>query len=138
MTDDPKPGRERQPRGTRKAGNRFNLVLVPAVSAALLAFGCDHPSSSPARTIRVCVDPDGRRLPDVECSYDHFVDTSSFHRWYSTSGVYYPPIGAYIGGAAFRSTGGFGGFHSGLHSTGAHGISRGGFGSSAHAHGAGG
>ncbi len=107
------------PRPRRR--NRFQLVLVPAVSAALLAFGCDR---SPGASTRICVDPQGRRLSDDQCRDDHY--PSSFHHWYYVSGGGVP-IGGFVHSSSFRSSGSrFGS------------VSRGGFGSSAHASGAGG
>jgi hypothetical protein len=105
-------------RKTRPRRNRFQLVLVPAVSAALLAFGCDRPTAS----TRICIDPQGRRLPDDQCRNDRY--PSSFHHWYYVSGGGVP-IGAFVhGGSSFRSSASRSGS-----------VSRGGFGSSAHASG---
>jgi hypothetical protein len=110
--------KDRLPRRHRK---RFRLVLVPAVSAALLAFGCDR---SPAST-RVCVDAQGRRLPDDQCRDTR--SQSSFHHWYYGSRGGAVPIGAFVHGSS-----------SNFHSSSASHVSRGGFGSSAHASGVGG
>jgi hypothetical protein len=107
---------DRRPRRRR---NRFQLVLVPAVSAALLAFGCDR-SQTP---VKICVDPQGRRLPDGQCWADDRVP-STFHHWYRASGAGAIPVGAFIHSSS--------GFHSSFHSS--HSVSRGGFGSSAHSH----
>ena len=88
-------------------GNRFKLVLVPAVSAALLALGCND-SGAPAGGT-VCVDANGRRVSDDRCTGAN----RSFYHWYHASGG--------SSGAAAGSR--------------AHGesrVSRGGFGSSAH------
>ena len=109
--NDPKP---------RPRRNRFQLVLVPAVSAALLAFGCDRPTASN----RICVDPQGRRLPDDACRDDRY--PSTFHHWYYVSGGGVP-IGGFVHSSSFRSSGSRSGS-----------VSRGGFGSSAHASGSGG
>jgi hypothetical protein len=103
----------------RKSRNRFKLVLVPAVSAALLAFGCNGPQTS----ARVCVDQDGRRLPDDQCRDPRY--RSSFHHWYYMShGGVTPAVGAYVLGRSSASR-----------SSGVGSVSRGGFGSSAHASG---
>jgi hypothetical protein len=115
MTDDSK--RERKPR------NRFNLALVPAVSAALVAFGCGpsprQSTPQPAAATAPCTDAQGNPLPASACANrSHPVSgRSGFHTWYSVGG-----------------TAGFGtGIRGGASST-AHGhITRGGFGSSAHA-----
>ena len=117
MTDDSK--RDRKP------GKGFNLVLVPAVSAALVAFGCGpspQRSSSPTPSLASCVDAQGNPLPAGACTNGSRspASRSTFHHWYSVGG-----------------TAGFGtGVHGGASST-AHGhITRGGFGSSAHSSGA--
>jgi hypothetical protein len=107
-------------RSPRRRRNRFKLVLVPAVSAALLAFGCDR---SPAST-RICVDPQGRRLPDNQCRDPRY--QSSFHHWYHVSSGGAIPVGAFIHGSS-----------SSFHSSPSGHISRGGFGSSAHSSGGG-
>jgi hypothetical protein len=101
--------------------NRFKLVLVPAVSAALLAFGCDR---SPSST-RVCVDAEGRRLPDDQCR--DMRSSNSFHHWYYMSHGGAVPVGAFIHGSS-----------SSFHSSPTGHISRGGFGHSAHVSSAGG
>lgn len=113
---------DRRPRSRR---NRFQLVLVPAVSAALLAFGCNRSQTSQAPG-RICVDPQGRRLPDGQCWDDDRVP-STFHHWYRASGAGAIPVGAFIHSSSS--------FHSSFHSS--HSVSRGGFGSSAHSHSAG-
>ena len=103
-------------RTLRRRRNRFKLVLVPAVSAALLAFGCDR---SPAST-RICVDPQGRRLPDGQCGDPRY--QSGFHHWYYLSRGGVVPVGAFVHGSSSH----FSSSRSGS-------VSRGGFGSSAHA-----
>jgi hypothetical protein len=107
-------------RKSGRARNRFHLVLVPAVSAALLAFGCDRSSTS----TRICVDPQGHRLPDEQCGTGG--TPSSFHHWYYVSRGGVVPVGAFVhsGSSSFHSSHGS--------------ISRGGFGSSAHSSGYGG
>lgn len=119
MADDRK--RDSAPREPR---NRFNLALVPAVSAALLAFGCGpspQKSSSPTPSLASCVDAQGNPLPPGACNPPTTsrspASRTHFHTWYSVGG-----------------TAGFGtGIRGGVSST-AHGhITRGGFGSSAHA-----
>ncbi len=118
MTDDSK--RDRKPR------SRFNLALVPAVSAALVAFGCGpSPRQSaprPAASTVPCTDAQGNPLPPGACNQPGYrpASRSGFHHWYSVGG-----------------TAGFGtGIRDGASST-AHGhVTRGGFGSSARSAGA--
>lgn len=123
MTDDSQP--DRKPR------KGFNLALVPAVSAALIAFGCGpSPQQAPRRSTAPlpaastapCVDAQGNPLPPGACNDPRYrpASRSRFHTWYSVGG-----------------TAGFGrGIHDGASST-AHGhVTRGGFGSSAHSSGA--
>jgi hypothetical protein len=110
-------------RRPQKPRNRFKLVLVPAVSAALLAFGCDGSRTS----TRVCVDQQGRRLPDDQCRDNRY--RSSFHHWYYvTGGGAMPPFGATVRGGSSSSG-------SSSPASGFSSVSRGGFGSSAHASG---
>jgi len=117
MTDDSQ--RDRRPR------KGFNLALVPAVSAALIAFGCGpspQRSSPPAPAVASCVDAQGNPLPPGACNDPRYrpASRSRFHHWYS------------VGGTAGFGTG-IHGVHDGASST-AHGhVTRGGFGSSAHA-----
>jgi hypothetical protein len=107
--------------------NRFRLALVPAVSSALLAFGCGQPQPAPpAATVGdsspVCVDSQGRRVPDDRCR-----DRSrTFYHWYYSShgGAVVP-----IGGSSHSFSSG-----SSSHPS---SVTRGGFGSSAHSGGAG-
>jgi hypothetical protein len=111
----------------RKPRNRFNLALVPAVSAALVAFGCGpSPRQStplPAASIAPCTDAQGNPLPASACNNPGNRSPSSrsgFHTWYS------------VGGTAGFGTGVRGGASSTAHGH----VTRGGFGSSAHASGA--
>ena len=114
--------------------NCFRLVLVPAVSSAMLAFGCSRPQATPPTATagdssRVCVDAQGRRVPDDQCRDDRPTSRSpSFYHWYSVSH-----------GGAFVPIGGFAGGHSFSHGSTSHpsSVTRGGFGSSAHSGGAG-
>lgn len=108
---------DRKPRRRR---NRFKLVLVPAVSAALLAFGCDR---TPGST-QVCVDSQGRRLPDDQCRDPRY--QSTFHHWYHVSRGGVVPVGAFVHSSASH-----------FHSSRSGSVSRGGFGSSAHSSGGG-
>jgi hypothetical protein len=87
---------------------------VPAVSAALLAIGCDRQTST-----RICVDPQGHRLPDDLCRSQ---PNSAFHHWYYVSHGGAVPFGALVHGGS-----------SSFHSSRSGSVSRGGFGSSAHA-----
>jgi hypothetical protein len=114
--------------------NRFKLALVPAVSSALLAFGCGRSQQTPPAALvdnssRACVDSQGRRVPDDQCRNDLPTNRSpSFYHWYYGShGGAFVPIGGFVGGHAFSHG------SSSSHSS----VSRGGFGSSAHGHGAG-
>ncbi len=110
----------------RKPRKGFNLALVPAVSAALIAFGCGpsprQTALPAASTPAPCVDSQGNPLPPGACNDPRYrpASRSRFHTWYSVGG-----------------TAGFGrGIHDGASST-AHGhVTRGGFGSSAHSSGA--
>lgn len=100
---------------------KFGLLLVPAISAALLALGCGN-SSGPAAGTRSCVDANGRPVPDSLCD-NRNPGSSHFYHWYHTShgtasGAPYSPA------SQVRSLRG---------SSRPSGISRGGFGSSAHA-----
>jgi len=114
--------------------NRFRLALVPAVSSALLAFGCGRPQQTlPAATAndssRVCIDDQGRRVLDDRCRDDLPTSRSpAFYHWYHSSH-----------GGAIVPIGGFVGSHSFSHGSSSHSssVTRGGFGSSAHGHGAG-
>ena len=111
--------------------NRFKLVLVPAVSTALLAFGCDRPR--PTQNLvdgsRVCIDADGKRVADDQCRDDLPTNRSpTFYHWYHVShGGSFVPIGGFVSGHAFS------------HGSTSHpsSVTRGGFGSSAKSHGAG-
>jgi len=109
--------------------NRFRLALVPAVSSAMLAFGCGQsqpapPAASFSDSSPVCVDSQGRRVPDDRCR-----DRSpTFYHWYHSShGGAFVPIGGSAGGRSFS------------HGSSSHpsSVTRGGFGSSAHSSGAG-
>ncbi|HEV7507495.1 MAG TPA: hypothetical protein VGS07_21600 [Thermoanaerobaculia bacterium] len=113
--------------------NRFSLALVPAVSSALLAFGCGQPQQAPPTATTndspVCVDSQGRRVPDAQCRDDRPTSRSpNFYHWYHRS----------YGGAVVP-IGGFVGSHSFSHGSSSHpsSVTRGGFGSSAHGHGTG-
>lgn len=92
---------------------KFGLLLVPAVSSALLALGCGN-GPAPAAGARSCVDANGRPVPDNLCD-DRNPRSSHFYHWYHTSH-------GTASGASFSSS----------HRS---GINRGGFGSSAHASG---
>jgi hypothetical protein len=115
MTDDSQ--RDRRPR------KGFNLALVPAVSAALIAFGCGpSPRQSaplPAAATAPCVDAQGNPLPPGACNDPryHPASRSRFHTWYS------------VGGTAGFGTGVHGGASSTARQSGH--VTRGGFGSSA-------
>ncbi len=114
--------------------NRFRLALVPAVSSALLAFGCGRQQSQPSALVdnsaRACVDAEGRRVPDGQCRADLPTSRSpSFYHWYYFSrGGTFVPIGGFVGGHSFSH---------GSTSHPSSSVTRGGFGSSAHGHGAG-
>jgi len=101
---------------------KFGLWLVPAVSAALLTLGCGN-GSGPAAGTRSCVDAQGRRVPDNLCD-DRNPSSSRFYHWYHTS---------HSGTAYVSSSSSAAGDHSSSSSSHPSGISRGGFGSSAHA-----
>ncbi|HSS50763.1 MAG TPA: hypothetical protein VLX28_17630 [Thermoanaerobaculia bacterium] len=112
--------------------NRFSLALVPAVSSALLAFGCGRqqqftPTASDSS--RVCIDDQGRRVADDRCRDDLPTSRSpTFYHWYHNSyGGAAVPIGGFIHGHSFS------------HGSTSHpsSVTRGGFGSSAHGHGTG-
>jgi len=114
MTDD--FSRHRKPR------KGFNLVLVPAVSAALVAFGCGpspRQSMTPLPATASCTDAQGNPLPASACNGTSRSSSSrsGFHTWYS------------VGGTAGFGTGVRGGASSTAHGH----VTRGGFGSSAHA-----
>ncbi len=108
---------------------KFGLLLVPAVSAAMLALGCESHPNPQARS-RVCVNPAGQRVPDSECDdRNPSYHTNHFYRWYILShGASVPVFGATVPGAALNSSTGF---HSVSGSSHQSGIHRGGFGSSA-------
>lgn len=94
----------------------FGLLLVPAVSAALLTLGCG--GSDPSR---VCVDAQGRRVSDGECD-DNRPGGHPFTHWYYISH-----------GGSVPAMGGTAGSGSGISgASNPAGVSRGGFGSSAH------
>ena len=57
-------------------GNRFKLILVPAVATALLALGCDPSGGT------FCVDANGQRVPDARCTGKD----RAFYHWYHASG----------------------------------------------------
>jgi len=95
---------------------KLGLLLVPAVSAALLALGCGDDPASGARS-RACVDAQGRRVADNLCN-DRNNGSSGYH-WYHIAH-----------GGSFSSASESHGAASSPHPS---GISRGGFGSSAHA-----
>jgi hypothetical protein len=118
MSDDSQ--RDRKPR------KRFNLALVPAVSAALVAFGCSpSPRQSmtprPAASTAPCTDAQGNPLAPGDCNNPRYrpASRSGFHTWYS------------VGGTAGFGTGIRGGASSTARPSGH--VTRGGFGSSAHA-----
>jgi len=111
--------------GANVKKNPFRLALVPAVSSALLAFGCGQSQPAPPAndSANVCVDGQGRRVPDDRCR-----DRSTFYHWYRGShGGAVVPIGGSAGGHSFS------------HGSSSHpsSVTRGGFGSSAHSSGAG-
>ena len=114
---------------------KFQLKLVPVVASALLTYGCGG-NSSPVPKIRVCLDEQGRRVDDGQCEAPVMLGqpvvnpvSQPFRHWYFVSGGgAAPPVGAFVHGGPFGARSGFHG--SGM---GEHGISRGGFGSSAHA-----
>src|SRR4051812_15541174 len=61
----------------------------------MLAFGCERPQASPptatANGSRVCVDSQGRQVPDAQCRDDR---PRSFYHWYHVShGGSFVPIG---------------------------------------------
>jgi hypothetical protein len=114
--------------------NRFSLALVPAVSSALIAFGCGRSHETPPaglvdNSARACVDAQGRRVADDQCRDDLPTNRSpSFYHWYYGSrGGAFVPIGGFVGGPSFS------------HGSTSHpsSVTRGGFGSSAHGQGAG-
>jgi hypothetical protein len=114
--------------------NRFKLALVPAVSSAMLAFGCARPQQAPPAATaddssRFCVDAQGRRVADDQCRDDRFTRRSpTFYHWYySSHGGAIVPIGGFVGGRSFSSGS----------SSQPSSVTRGGFGSSAHSGGAG-
>jgi len=106
--------------------DRFRLLLVPAVSAAMLAFGCEDTRQAPhgEGSSRICVDPTSQRVGDDRC-----LDTSSrrFYHWYYMSGGGFAPA---VGGFVHATPGG-------SSEGGAGHVGRGGFGSSAHGSGGG-
>jgi len=111
--------------------NRFRLALVPAVSSAMLAFGCGRPQqvSQAAGESLVCIDDQGRRVLDDRCRDDRTTSRSpTFYHWYHIShGGSSVPMGGLVSGHSFS------------HGSSSHpsSVTRGGFGSSAHGHGAG-
>jgi hypothetical protein len=109
--------------------NRFQLALVPAVSSALLAFGCGRPTAATSSdSSRVCIDAQGRRVPDDQCRDDLPSNCSpTFYHWYHNSYVGVVPIGGFVGGHSFS--------HGSTSQPSS--VTRGGFGSSAHGRGAG-
>lgn len=111
---------------------KFGLLLVPAVSAAMLTLGCEsHPKKPEARTVsRVCLDPAGQQVPDIECDdRNPAYHTNHFYHWYVLSHGASVPLGVPASGAALSP-----GFHSTSGSSIRIGIHRGGFGSSARGH----
>jgi hypothetical protein len=106
---------------------------VPAVSSAMLAFGCGQKQAPPAAladdSTRVCVDAQGQRVADAQCRDDRLTNRSTtFYHWYYVShGGAFVPIGGFVGGHSFS------------HGSSSHpsSVTRGGFGSSAHSGGAG-
>jgi hypothetical protein len=110
--------------------NRFKLALVPAVSSALLAFGCGRPqpAATSSDSSRVCIDAQGRRVADDQCRDDFPSNRSpTFYHWYHNSYGGFVPIGGFVSGHSFSPG-------SSSHPS---SVTRGGFGSSAHGHGAG-
>jgi hypothetical protein len=120
---------ENRKRKTTLKTKRFGLLLVPAVSAAMLALGCEsHPD--PRAGSRVCVDAYGRRVPDSECDdRNPSYHTNHFYHWYVIShGASVPVLGGTAPGAALSPSTGFHSVSGPSHRSGIH---RGGFGSSA-------
>jgi hypothetical protein len=119
--------------------NRFRLALVPAVSSAMLAFGCGRPQQAPptataSDSSQVCVDGQGRRVADDQCRDDRpTYRSNTFYHWYHVShGGAMVPIGGAVFGHSFSH-----GSTSQSSSSHRASVSRGGFGSSAHGGGAG-
>lgn len=108
---------------------KFGLLLVPAVSAAMLALGCDSHPNPQARS-RVCVDAYGRRVPDSECDdRNPAYHTNHFYHWYVIShGASIPVFGVPVPGSTLNLSPDT---HSASGPSHRFGIHRGGFGSSA-------
>jgi hypothetical protein len=113
---------------------KSDLKITTAVSAVLLAAACGskadpNKSWTASGNTAVCTDEQGRRVEDRNCAQNRgYVGGHHYGWYYMGRGGYIPGIGGYARGGSYSAA-------AGTHFTraGAASISRGGFGSSAHA-----
>ena len=115
----------------------LSLTMVLAVAGALS--GCDRQEDkgwdSAAQPTRVCVDQQGKRVPENECATQHTGVGVSPFLWYYLGtlgrGSYAPSYGGMVTGGSYRASPGV----SYGAAPAAGGIVRGGFGGTAHSFG---
>ncbi len=115
----------------------LSLTIVLAVAGALS--GCDRHEDkgwdAAGEPTRVCVDQQGKRVPESQCGAEHTGGGVSPFLWYYLGtlgrGAYAPGYGGLVGGGSYRPTPGvaYGAAPA------AGGILRGGFGGTAHSFG---
>jgi hypothetical protein len=110
-----------------------DLKITTAVSAVLLAAGCgSKPNQSAGWTASgntaVCTDEQGKRVDDRYCARNGYYGGHHYGWYYMGRGAFVPGMGGYARGGSYSAP-------AGTHFTraGAASVSRGGFGSSAHA-----
>ena len=116
-----------------------DLRITAAVAAALAVAGCNHqPDEWTARQdTAVCVDQQGSRVADDQCSRRPGLGVSPFLWYYLGRSSALPYYGDRVAGGSFTRTAGATYFHAPVTTamTRSAAISRGGFGASAHSFG---
>jgi len=119
---------------------KFVLPLTTAISAAMLAsVGCSSDKEwQTSNNAKVCVDDSGNRIPDDRCRNQPSTGISLFRWYYISRGGYVPYFGGAVGGGSYFPGTTEGEYAPAPASAPAGAITRGGFGSFAGGHAAGG
>ena len=115
------------------------LIFTTALATSLGLSACDQPSVTQyaQRDTAVCVDHQGQRVPDDRCGQHYYGGASPFLWYYLGRSAAVPYYGERVYGGGFTRTAGATYFHapSATAMSRSVAVSRGGFGSSAHAFG---